>query len=513
EARCHDACKEDRRLVDQAAALLRRIVPARLTHGAYALVARFLGALMICGLVIGGVFALLYYRGADSSAQASVAGALGLAFVALMTLAAFAAWFFILAGENQRTAEGETERQTVMLLDEIEAHQRTDAALQRAKEAAEAANLAKSRYIVGVSHEIRAPLNAISGYAQLMERNPALSSRDAVRVIRRSATHLADLVDGLLDISRIENGTLRIERNRINLPELLNQIVDMFRLQALAKGVAFTHEWPETLPVWVHTDVKRLRQILINLLSNAIKYTNAGGAMLKVRWRAQVAEFEISDTGVGVAEADLERIFEPFERVGGETGVPGIGLGLTITKLLTAVMGGELTVTSELGVGSAFRVRLLLSEAPLPAERPAAERRATGYQGPRRKILVTDDDPTHLDLTREILQPLGFDLSFSRDGPGCIELARSGEPDLVILDISMPGMNGWEAARAVRAALGESVAILMVSANAHDFSRTRREDDPHDDFLIKPYEIDDLMERLQTLLDLQWVSPAAEPVS
>jgi len=256
------------------------------------------GALMICGLVIGGVFALLYYRGADGSAQASVAGALGLAFVALMTLAAFAAWFFILAGENQRTAESETERQTVMLLDEIEAHQRTDAALQRAKEAAEAANLAKSRYIVGVSHEIRAPLNSISGYAQLLERNPeiqAANAGNAVRVIRRSATHLADLVDGLLDISRIENGTMRLERSRVNLVEMLTQLVDMFRLQALNKGLIFRHDWPDNLPSHVFADEKRLRQILINLLSNAIRYTDAGETSLTVRWNGQMAEFVVSD--------------------------------------------------------------------------------------------------------------------------------------------------------------------------------------------------------------------------
>jgi CheY-like chemotaxis protein len=186
-----------------------------------------------------------------------------------------------------------------------------------------------------------------------------------------------------------------------------------------------------------------------------------------------------------------------------------VGLGLTITKLLTAVLGGDLAVKSEPGVGSAFKVRLLLSEAPSPAERPSSDRRPVGYLGPRRRILVTDDDPSHLNLTREILQPLGFDLTFARDGEGCVEQAKASPPDLVMLDISMPGMDGWEAARQVRAHLGEEVAILMCSANAHDFSRNRRDDDPHDDFLIKPYEIDDLMERLETLLSLEWARPEA----
>jgi len=396
-------------------------------------------------------------------------------------------------------------------MEEIEAHGRTDAELQRAKEAAETANLAKSRYIVGVSHEIRAPLNAISGYAQLIERNPAADARDAVRVIRRSATHLADLVNGLLDISRIENGTLHIERELVNLRDLLEQIVDMFRLQAAAKGIGFRHEWPGNMPTWIYTDEKRLRQILINLLSNAIKYTRAGEASLKVVWRGEVAEFEIADTGIGIDDADLARIFEPFQRLhNAETAsAPGIGLGLTITKLLATVLGGELTVASEPGAGSTFRVKLLLSEArTLPAERPH-DRRAEGYAGRRRRVLVTDDDPTHLDLLREILAPLGFDLDFASDGAAALTAAALRPPDLAIMDISMPGMDGWEAARRLRAGR-EDLAILMVSANGHDFSRSRREDDPHDDFLIKPYEVDDLLERLETLLDLQWVQAAAE---
>ena len=197
---------------------------------------------------------------AAPTARGAIRGSLALVFIVFMTLSAFAAWFFVLAGENQRAAETETDRQTAMLMDEIEAHSRTDAALQKAKEAAEAANLAKSRYIVSVSHEIRSPLNAIAGYAQLLERNPTENLPDAVRVIRRSATHLADLVNGLLDISRIENGTLRLDRSRVNLIDLLSQIVDMFRLQAQSKGLTFHHEWPANLPSYIYIDEKRLRQ-------------------------------------------------------------------------------------------------------------------------------------------------------------------------------------------------------------------------------------------------------------
>ncbi|MEO6339319.1 MAG: ATP-binding protein [Caulobacteraceae bacterium] len=513
EARCHDACKPSARLLDQTTRLLRRVLPASLPQVAYPLVARFIGVMALSAAGIGAVLGLIYYQRLGAGAdEASLQSTLGLVFIALLILAAFSAWFIVLAGESQSSAEEETTRQTTMLMEEIEAHGRTDAQLQRAKEAAEAANLAKSRYIVGVSHEIRAPLNAISGYAQLIERSPAADHRDAVRVIRRSATHMADLVNGLLDISRIENGTLRVERQLINLHNLLHQLIDMFRLQAAAKGIAFRHEWPPNLPPWVYTDEKRLRQILINLLSNAIKYTPAGEAALKVRWRSPVVEFEVSDTGVGIADSDFTRIFEPFQRLhSAETAtMPGMGLGLTITKLLATVLGGEISVKSEPGVGSVFKVKMMLSEArEAPAEHPG-NRRITSYDGPPRKVLVTDDDSTHLDLIREILQPLGFDLTFASDGAACLAAAERRKPDLVIVDITMPGMSGWEAARRLRAQW-DDIAILMVSANAHDFSRSRREDDPHDDFLIKPYEVDDLLDRVATLLGLEWTYADVQP--
>ena len=206
----------------------------------------------------------------------------------------------------------------------------------------------KTRYIAGISHEIRSPLNSIYGYAQLLERGTTAPSENAVRVIRRSAEHLADLIDGILDISKIENGILRLNRDKVPLAEFLDQIVDMFRLQAAAKGIEFRYQRPPNLPGQVHVDQKRLRQILINLLSNAIKFTERGSATLTVRYRSQVAEFEVADTGVGIPANELERVFEPFERGQGASvrAIPGTGLGLTITKLLTQIMGGEINATS-----------------------------------------------------------------------------------------------------------------------------------------------------------------------
>jgi signal transduction histidine kinase len=209
------------------------------------------------------------------AARDSVETTLWLVFLSLLVLSGIGAWLIVLAHESRRAAEAESARQTAMLMEEIEAHGRTDAALQRAKEVAEAANLAKTRYIVGFSHEIRTPLNSIFGYAQLLERGCAGADKP-VRVIRRSAEHLSNLIDGLLDVSKIENGMLQLNRDTVQLPEFLDQLVDMFRLQAMAKGLDFHYQRPPHLPLHVHTDQKRLRQILINLLSNAIKYTERG---------------------------------------------------------------------------------------------------------------------------------------------------------------------------------------------------------------------------------------------
>jgi signal transduction histidine kinase/CheY-like chemotaxis protein len=450
---------------------------------------------------------IFYQRLGMGDHPAMLEEVIGSVFVGFAAAAAFAVWYFVLARESQNAAEEETERQTQMLMDEIEAHARTDAELQRAKDAAVAANLAKSRYIVGVSHEIRSPLNTISGYAQLLEGEQERHVADAIRVIRRSATHLSDLVDGLVDVSRIENGSVRIARERINLSELLDQIVDMFRVQAAARGIEFEHTRPANLPEWVYTDEKRLRQILINLISNAIKYTPSGSAGLALLWRNPVAEFVVRDTGVGIAPEHIDRIFEPFERLETMRGQPGVGLGLTITRLLVDIMGGQLTVDSAPGRGSSFRVKMFFSEAPPREDRRAPDPRSRRYAGARRHILIADDDTAHLDLMRDLLTPIGFDLDFAADGEAAIEAFRRRPPDLVILDIAMPVLNGWDAARRIRAELSEDVPILMVSANVHDFQRLRLPDDPHDDYLLKPYEISVLLDRIGVLLDLEWTSP------
>jgi signal transduction histidine kinase/CheY-like chemotaxis protein len=510
EARCRDLCKTNSRCTEQLAAFVQKALPPRLAGYLHTRAGHFIGLLLLFTLAVGLLLALIFhqYGGAEPLVREVVRTTLSVVFLCLLVLAGVAAWLVVLAHESRRTAEKESGRQTSMLMEEIEAHQRTDAALQKAKEVAEAANVAKTRYIVGISHEIRTPLNSIFGYAQLLERGLGIPAENAARVIRRSSEHLSNLVDGLLDISRIENGLLRLNRDKVRLPDFFDQLVDMFRLQAAAKGIEFHFHAALNLPIYVYTDQKRLRQILINLLSNAIKYTETGRASLTVRYRSQVAEFEITDTGIGIPAEDLERVFEPFERGSAPSvrSIPGTGLGLTITKLLTQIMGGEVLVHSMVGQGTVFTVRLMLSEATSVGPEPARPKRARGYVGPRRKILIADDDPAHLQLLESLLQPLGFTLFAAWDAASCLQLAAVHEADLALLDISMPDMTGWEVARKLRAMSGSAaVKIVMVSANAHEYTPGGDGGHVHDAFLVKPIDLDVLLECMGSLLRIEWL--------
>ncbi|MEJ0084261.1 MAG: ATP-binding protein [Pseudomonadota bacterium] len=511
EARCRDSCKTNSRFNEQLDGFIRRLLPERVGALLNTRAGHFGGLLLLSNLAIGLLLGLIYqqYGGSMPGERETIRTTLWLVYFALLVVSGVMAWLIVLAHESRRAAEAESARQTGMLMDEIDAHKRTDAALQKAKEVAESANVAKTRYIAGISHEIRTPLNSIYGYAQLLERGAAGPSDNAIRVIRRSAEHMADLIDGILDISKIENGILRLNRDKVALADFLDQIVDMFRLQAAARGIEFIYSRPPNLPAFVHVDQKRLRQILINLLSNAIKYTERGNATLTVRYRSQVAEFEVSDTGVGIPAHEIERVFEPFERGQGANvrAIPGTGLGLTITKLLTQIMGGEINAVSAEGAGTTFTVRLLMSEAAAtPAAGATAGTRAiSNYLGARRKVLLIDDDPSHLDIVQNLLAPLDFQLFTANNGGAGLKLAAECLPDLAMVDISMPGMTGWEVAERLRTLPGlDRLRIVIVSANAHEFT-PGGVNTHHDAFLIKPIDMERMLECLGLQLNLQWV--------
>ena len=524
DARCGDLCRPRATAMAQGTATLKALLPRRWSPRVSRPAVQF-GATFLCFVAVISLVLLLIDVGAAATGPAIrpvVDRTLVAAFAILSIVAGVLAWFFTLAGESRRAAQDETARQTALLLQEIDAHRRTDAELQRARDRAEAANSAKSRYVVGLSHELRTPLNAVLGYAQLLERDGDLppGRQNGLRVIRRSAEHLSGLIDGLLDVSKIEAGRLQIRADPVRTAEFFAGLVDMVRLQASAKGLAFRVAGLDLLPAVVRTDEKRLRQVLINLLSNAIKFTPAGHVALTVAYRNQVATLDVADSGPGVAAEDRASIFEPFDRgpQARADAVPGLGLGLTITKLLAELMGGEIAVLEPpAGQGGAlFRLRLMLAAAAAPAL-AAAPRAVSGYAGRRRTVMVVDDDPEQPVLLRAILEPLGFAVLSARDGPTCLSLIADVAPDLFVLDVSMPGMDGFTLARALRAR-GLDAPVLMMSANLGEASpgsgaAGRGEAADHDAVLPKPFDLAALIDSVGALLGLDWIEgrPAPAP--
>jgi signal transduction histidine kinase/CheY-like chemotaxis protein len=518
DARCDDVCKEDAKVSAQWHNFLASLLPAPLARYLDSRLAKYGSLLLLCAITAAALLTMIYVQmtsGVDAP-HAFIADTLRNVFTMLVIVAAIAVWPFILAKESSRAARAETKHQTAMLLQEIEAHTRTDLELQKAKELAEARSLAKSKYVRGISHELRTPLNAMLGYAQLLESNQTIPGnlKHSVRVIRRSGDHLSSLVDGLLDISMIEAGRLQIFRDEVALTEFLDQIIDLFSLQARDNGLEFVFEAPRNLPGTVYTDEKRLRQILINLLSNAMRYTKQGKITLRITYSNQVAQFDIEDTGIGIPPAELERIFQPFERIDNPDHPTrqSTGLGLTITKVLTEAMGGDITVRSKPDFGSCFSVRLMLS--PVPATKRVREGTRgpiVGYEGSRRTILVVDDDPNHVAFVRDALAALGFVVVTENNGRGCLEAAARAAPDVLLLDISMAGMDGWETAKRLRESPLPRMPIIMISADSRLESQREAAALYHDGYLMKPLRISTLLDSLKQLLDLRWVYDKHDP--
>jgi signal transduction histidine kinase/CheY-like chemotaxis protein len=389
------------------------------------------------------------------------------------------------------------------------------------KEAAETANFAKSRYIASVSHEIRSPLNAIYGYAQLMERGDQVDSREAAQVIRRCAEHLTSLVDGLLDISQLENGIMRVKHDTVRFRDFLDQIFWMLRPSAQAKGLDFIADYPDRLPEYIRMDQSRLRQVLINLVSNAIKFTEAGSVTFKVGYVGQIATFEIIDTGPGIRDEDRQRIFDPFERGGDahEQVQPGVGLGLPITQAIVQILGGDLAFDST-PRGTRFKVTMMLGDVAGKLSDMSPSRSIVGYEGTRRSILLVDDDVRQLSFLRNLLESLGFDVAAVPNGETAVALCERRQFDLAVLDITLPGMSGWQTASYLREKMELDLHIVMLSANVQEFHKPETQVIVHDLFLVKPVEFNALLEALGGLLNLSWKwetidreAPPPKPVS
>ena len=539
DARCGDLCKPDARLATQARNAVHALLPRRLWPAIEGGLGAWLALMVPVSLLLAGVCALLYQQELRALGDAAGASALALrqsctsVFAMLLLASGIVGWWAVLTRQSRRVAQEESNRQTqalgeqtVRLTQEIDSHRRTDAELQRAKAAADAANQAKSRYISTLSHELRTPLNSVIGYAQLLDDDPALPAhrRQAVSVIRRGGEHLLSLIEGTLDLARIESGKVSLAVTTMHLREAIDQLADLFELQASAKGLRFVRDVDPALPQWVRADERRLRQILINVIGNAVKFTDRGVVTLRIRHEREMAYFEIEDTGPGIAAKDLERIFEPFARGtargslvrDGVADGGGTGLGLTIAKMLTDLMGGEMTVHSTPGVGTRFRIVLFLAEqrAGAAAVAPVARRR-TGYAGVRRRVLLVDNEEVDRELLRQLLEPTGFVVVQAASGEAALDWLHThgsdAPPDAILMDLAMPGIDGWETIRRLRAAGVSDAPVAIVSANAFD----RRLDNDvgigADDYVLKPVRGEELLEWLGRVLQLDWSGEAEPP--
>ena len=546
DARCGDLCKPQASLKVQWAAALRWLLPQRVWPYLETGLAHFILLMLVVVPILATLFGLLYFQELQALVQYAQEGDFdpGLAlrsgfikaYMALVLMACIVAWWFVLAHKSRQVAQEESNRQTHLLQREIASHAQTDKALQaatlvaeqargiaeQAKLAADHANLAKSRYISAISHELRTPLNSILGYAQLMGEDASVPPhrQQAVSVIKRGGEHLLSLIEGTLDIARIESGKLTLATKPMPFTDLLFEMAEMFEPQARAKGLQFHFDPQGMLPEQVRADEKRLRQILINLLGNAIKFTATGRVRLRARYALEMAHIDIEDTGPGMYADELAQVFEPFERgttQSSSSGSGGAGLGLTIAKMLTDLMGGEMTVLSTPGSGSVFRVKLFLPEihgADLKTKRSTAPRLRRAYLGPRRKLLVVDNEEPDRELLVQLLQPLGFEVRTAASGHDALDLlATDYQPDAVLMDLAMPGIDGWETIRRMRVNGHSPAHVAIVSANAFDKGLDNDVGIRVDDFITKPVRHSELLDWLERRLQLQWVdAPAIAPV-
>jgi signal transduction histidine kinase/FixJ family two-component response regulator len=530
DARCGDLCKPHASLSAQWSGALRALLPRRVWPYLDTGLGHFLLLMLVIAPLLAALLGLLYHQevqAADRVAQEALRTTFLKAYFALLVVAGIVAWWLVLAHKSRQVAQEESNRQTHLLVREIESHRQTDQALQQANQAAEQArhaaeqaNHAKSRYISAISHELRTPLNSILGYAQLMGEDASIPThrKHAVHVIRRGGEHLLSLIEGTLDIARIEAGKLTLNVKPMHFADFVHELAGLFELQAAAKGLAFRFEAEGALPEVVRGDEQRVRQILINLLGNAIKFTSAGQVVFRVRHAREMAVVEVEDTGPGLAQGELAQIFEPFARGNSAAhSAPGAGLGLTIAKMLTDLMGGELSATSTPGVGSVFRVRLFLPEVHAPVAAVVPPRpQPRGYEGPRRRILVVDNEEADRELLVALLEPLGFELRTAASGHDALDLLAAGlRPDAILMDLAMPGIDGWETIRRLRRMEPMDAKVAVVSANAFDKALDNDAGVRTEDFILKPVRHGELLDWLERQLGLRWrhdavtVAPAA----
>lgn len=395
---------------------------------------------------------------------------------------------------------------------------RANGELRAAMERAEVASRAKSAFLASMSHELRTPLNAILGYTQILKRDKQLSpsQQTGLGTIHQGGQHLLALINDVLDLSRMEAGRMEFHPKPLRLAELLAVVADIMRVRAEQKHLHFELELAGGLPLAVSADETRLRQVLLNLLGNAVKFTDRGAVRLRVAPAPDGApaagvarlRFEVLDEGVGIDASQLEAIFDPFEQVGeAARRAGGTGLGLAISRQLVRQMGGDVHVESAPGCGSRFWFDVPMTVVEAPGALVGELGIPSAYLGPRKTVLVVDDVATNRALLRDLLGAMDFLIVEADSGATALRQAHGAPPDLVLMDMVMPDMDGVETTRRLRAAPATAATpVLIISASSTPEEGARAIAAGADAFLAKPVDEHALLAEIGKRLKLQWIT-------
>ncbi|PID56015.1 hypothetical protein CSB45_13000 [candidate division KSB3 bacterium] len=434
----------------------------------------------------------------------------------LLCAVACAAAVILILYLKLKALEEEKLRLRAQLAEQDQTLQKALHNFQAARQDLAQTHLDRKQFLDSLTHELRSYLNVILGYTQIFSKD-RLSRKQhrALDIIHRNSEQLLHILSNVLNLSQIEVNPLEAEESSFNLSRFLGALAELTRAQAEQKQIEFQEEFSEELPRLVLGDEKSLRRILQNLLNNAVKFTNKGSVIFRVLPIAYDAEqgtrirFEIEDSGIGIPYDHLQNIFQPFHRIGkGRQQTGGSTLGLTISQQLAQSLGSEILVTSQKKRGSVFWFDLDLKESSGHDEQRAnnADDLIVGFKGPLRKILIADDRYENRVLLKEMLLPLGFSIIESVDGFDVLTKAAQHHPDLILMDLTMPVLDGFEAIRHVRQmpAIGKVVVVGMSASVLPQLKEENRKSGG-DAFLSKPLHFDDLLDCLQRHLNLEWI--------